>query len=131
MVIDDAGMNNVSTFGEAADGSLYAASLNGQVYRIGREATTAVAESSPTLDLRVFPNPLRAGMFTLQLPPGWNRASTAERLLDGLGREIPLFRQPGSGATGVSFTTGELAPGVYHLVVSHGDQIGHSRMVVQ
>ncbi|UCG43211.1 MAG: T9SS type A sorting domain-containing protein [candidate division WOR-3 bacterium] len=104
---------------------LLAGTVGGAVY--GYSFPTGVRESRPRLRairVDVYPNP--AGRIARVLLPAGSSAGTA-RLWDAAGRCVLTRRVEGAG---LDLDLASVQPGVYHLVLTHGEEKYRSRLIV-
>ena len=114
-VITELPTKNIASFGEGNDGTLYAVSYNGTVYRVGVRPEPTTAVRPPVLEARaIYPNPTR-GLVNVRLPPALGALQTTELFAPTgmyLGQLAPAER---GAAETYRFQLGELPVGVYTL----------------
>ena len=80
-------LQNVSTFGEAANGELYVADYGGTIYNAYPDSGLSTGGPANVLELAVFPNPARESV-TLTLPV--KVTGGAVRLYDSTGKRVAV-----------------------------------------
>jgi glucose/arabinose dehydrogenase len=128
-VIAETPILNLSTFGEAGDGSLYAADYNGTIYRIEQRRSTTSVNAAQTTRAAVYPNP-NGGSFTVRVA-GSGAGAANGRLLDAAGREVARWPALQLSSGRVELTASQVSPGMYTLLLRSRSGLAMSRLVIK
>jgi glucose/arabinose dehydrogenase len=115
---------NITTFGEDANKEVYAAGLNGEIYKI-YDPTLSIDENSLASNYSIFPNPAKA-YFQI------NNQTNAAQI-----QEVVLFSLSGRFISSTKITqeqqkinTNQLAKGIYIVqLISNNDAVSYHKLV--
>ncbi|MEO0474166.1 MAG: PQQ-dependent sugar dehydrogenase, partial [Bacteroidota bacterium] len=116
---------SLSTFGEDQNGELYAAGVNGVVYKIQSTATSI--EPDPSGHILLYPNPNRGKKTTLEIGSSLLQEGVQIRILDVQGR---VHWQGNSQTRFTQLGTESLSAGVYLVEVS-GKSLWVEKLIIR
>lgn len=90
---------------------------------------TSTGETAMFGRLKVYPNPTNMG-FSVELPPTATETQPFDAYLFNVNGQMEASRKAVKGQS-LFFSTAELLPGVYQLLLSNGSEFFYERIVVQ
>ncbi|MEM9528682.1 MAG: T9SS type A sorting domain-containing protein, partial [Bacteroidota bacterium] len=133
ITIENTGLNGITTFGEAEDGKLYAASIGGTLYRIIPKNTVSTSPASGTTTEApiLSPNPTERE-FVASIPNLKQAGSVSVRVMDLTGKTIyeRLTLLP-AGPQQLRYRLPKVAAGLYQVVMRYDNRVFTRKLVVK
>ena len=128
-VVTKLSAKNIASFGEGNDGTLYAVSYNGTVYRVGVKPEPTIAVRAPTVPARaIYPNPT-TGPLTVELPSTLGKLHSTD-LFAPTGVRLGQLAAVQRGTLTYQFYLGDLPGGTYTLRFRGANGTAVSRIVL-
>ena len=114
------------------NGAIYAGTHGRGVFRSDTYLGTGdvpFEEAVSQRTLLAFPNPVEGDAFTLKLGQGWMQPTV--RLYDINGRPVRTVSPQATAGGQVQIAVGDIAPGLYIVTATEGDNTESTRVIIR